>query len=141
MDSQTILNQLAHYSGSETFHRDPFILRNMVYTDGFKTFLELCSCEWLYSDIAVILRSKFLNKEDFVLCKIQKEKDPNNTTNKNYFVVYLYSDYNKEDPAFNKEHLLYKQKYSYSDFPLNEYEFYAVFNELGSFTFMLKSEY
>lgn len=125
MDSETILSELQHFTGSETFLRDSFPLRNALLTDGFQEFLKLCECEWLYSDMAIVCRSKFLNKEDFIICKIVKDQVKSSCD------VFLYSD---------KQHLLYTQHYSYTDFPLKEYEFYICFNGEG-FTFMLKPEY
>lgn len=131
---QEILNSLSGFSGSENFYKDNFVLRKSVYTDGFKAFMELCECEWLYSDMSVYCSMKLLNKEDFIICRIVKHEDKSAE-------VFLYSDYSEDNEKFNKEHLLYTQKYRYTDFPLSEYSFYICFNELNKFTFMLKSEY
>jgi len=97
---QEILKELEGFIGSVTFLKDSMPFRNSLLTEGFQYFLKVCECEWLYSDIAVYIKMKLLNKE----------------------------------------HLLYTQKYDYTDFPLKEYEFYAVFNGEG-YTFMLKREY
>jgi len=134
---EQILKELSGFYGSENFYKDNFALRKSIYTDGFKKFMELLKCEWLYSDMSIYCSMKLLNKEDFIICKIIKNKD-------NSAVVYLFSDFNNDEPLnsqFNKSHLLYKQEYAYTDFALNEYEFYIIYNELNKFTFLLKSEY
>ena len=129
---EQILKSLSGFIGSENFYKDNFCFRKSIYTDGFKRFMELCLCEWLYSDMSVYCSMKLLNKEDFIICRIVKQDKTAE--------AFLYSDYSEDNEKFNKEHLLYKQKYSYTDFPLNEYSFYIVYNGEG-YTFMLKSEY
>lgn len=146
LTEKEILNSLSHNRGSESFIKDDF--RSALITEGFKQFLELCKCEWLYSDMAIYCKMKLLNKEDFIICRIKVDEEKK-------AIVRLYSDYNSEidendlidvgvrleNIKFNKEHLLYTQKYNYTDFPLKEYEFYICKNELNYFTFLLKSEY
>ena len=129
---QEILNSLEGYTWiTKPFLKDSF--RGCLLTEGFQEFLKLCSCEWLYSDIAIYSQMELLNKEDFIICRIEVNKDKKAE-------VKLYSDRSETDEDFNKEHLLYTQKYSYTDFPLKDYEFYIIFNGVG-FTFMLKKEY
>ena len=122
-DQEEILNKLAQNIGSETFIKEP--LSRCLSTEGFTEFCELCGCYWLYTDSAIMLMmdSKYKG-EDFIHVKITK-------TNSEAEVIY--GDGNGK--------ILYEKRYSYTDFPLQEYEFYAVRNEIGSFTFMLKSEY
>lgn len=129
---QEILSKLQHYTGTEHFYKDMF---GCVYTDGFKEFLKLCSCEWLLTDMICIVIKRCLNKEDFILCRIEKDELKNSCD------VFLYSDYDSKNKNFNEQHLLYKQHYDYTDFPLKEFEFYICYNELNTFTFLLKNEY
>lgn len=129
---EEIKTELENYNGTETFYKNN--LFNTIYTTGFKRFLELNKSYWLYSDISIIVLSKFLNKEDFILCKFKVNDDDS-------CFYSLYSDYNKDDDSFNKKHLLYTQKYDYTDSILKEFEFYICYNHLGGYTFMLKNEY
>jgi hypothetical protein len=117
-----ILSQLSGFHGSEHFYKDYL---GVILTDGVKKLCELCNCYWIISDMAVILMSKFKDKEDFIVVKIRANED------KSCKIVL-------EDGNNNK---LYEQKYTYTDFPLRKYEFWAVFNEVGTYTYMIPSEY
>jgi hypothetical protein len=130
-NEQAILKELNLFYGSEKFYKD---YMNCVYTEGFKTFLDLNKCYWLFSDIAVIVMMNFLNKEDFIFCKFKVNED------KSCFYE-LYSDYVEGNQEFNKKHLLYTQKYEFTDSIIRNFEFYIVHNEINTFTFMLKREY
>lgn len=119
---EQILKELKHFTGSENFYKDYL---GVILTDGIKTFCELCSCYWLITDTASVLMTNFLNKEDFIVIKIK--------VNDNKSAVVTLEDGNN-----NK---LYSQNYKKIDFVLNDFEFWAVFNEVGTYTYMLKSEY
>ena len=122
MNEQEILKELENFNGSENFYKD---FLGCLITDGFKTFCDRCKCYWLFSDMVVVIMEKFKNKEDFIVVKIKVDSEKK-------AVVTL------EDGNNNK---LYEQKYEYTDFPLKEYDVWAVFNEIGTYTFMLKGEY
>jgi len=123
MEEKEILNQLEGFTGSENFTRDSF--NKCVYTDGFKKFMEVCECYWLFSDSAILMMmdEKFDNQR-FIAITIKKNEKGAEVT---------YDDGNGN--------VLYTQKYEWTDFPLEEYEFWACVNEFDTYTFMLKSEY
>ena len=125
MDKEEILKELEGYTGSENFTRDTF--NKCVYTDGFKRFMELCECYWLFSDSAILMMSNENGKftdEGFVAITIKRTKDK---------AEVIFDDGNGN--------VLHTQKYDYTNFPMDEYEVWACRNELDSYTFMLKSEY
>lgn len=122
LTEQQILNELKNFYGSENFYKD---FMGVILTDGIKTLCELTSCYWLITDTAVILMNNYLNKEDFIVIKIKVNDDKS-------AVVTL------EDGNNNK---LYSQNYEYTDFKLKSFELWAVYNEVGTYTYMLKSEY
>jgi hypothetical protein len=106
---------------------------NTIATSGFMRWCNKNNSHWAYSDIAVIVMMKFLNKEDFILMRVVSKDSK--------AIISLYSDYDGENEKFNKEHFLYKQEYEYTDLKEGEHEFYICFNERGTFTFMLKEDY
>ena len=116
-----IKQELMGFIRSENFYKDNFM--GMYYTDGFKRFLELCQCHWLFTDMAVIIKSK-LRHEDFIVLKIKV----------NDFEAKVTLD-------DGNSHILWSQDYEYTDFPLSEYKIYVCRNEKGSYTFMLPTEY
>lgn len=120
---QEILKQLTGFNGSENFYKDGF--NKCVYTDGYKAFMGITKSNWLFSDMAIYCMMKLRNKEDFIVATLKKDKN-------NSCEVTLDN---------GNGVILYKQKYAYTDFPINEFKFYIVFNECDSYTFMLTSEY
>jgi hypothetical protein len=120
---QEIKDRLAYHTGSENFYKEP--LSRCVYTDGFKEFMELCECAWLFTDsaIQISMDAKF-KSEDFIVIKIKREGEG---------AIVTFEDGNYKS--------LFKREYKYTDFPLQEFSFYACRNELGSYTFMLTTEY
>jgi hypothetical protein len=120
---QEIRNVLAYHTGSENFYKEP--LSRCIYTDGFKEFMELCECAWLFTDSAIqISMDGKLKSEDFIVIKIKRDGEGANVT--------------FEDGNYKA---LFKKRYSYTDFPLQEFSFYACRNEHGTHTFMLTTEY
>lgn len=128
-----IEEELNQFIGSEEFYKDYL---NCVMTQGFKFLCDRCASYWLFSDVAsfLMLNEKIKNNERFILVKISVHKDKSCN-------VMLFRDYNKEDEDFNRRNLLHIQHYEYTDFPLNDFEFYCCLNEIGTYTFMLKGEY
>lgn len=122
MEEKEIIKQLNGFHGSEHFYRDYL---GVVLTDGVKKLCELCKCYWVITDMAVILMDRFLHKEDFIVVKIRVNEDKS-------------CKITLEDGNNNK---LYEQKYEYTDFPLKEYTLWAVYNEVGTYTYMLPGEY
>ena len=119
---EAIRKELSNFHGSENFYKD---FLGVILTDGVKKLCEMCGCYWVITDMAVILMSRFLNKEDFVVVKIRVNED------KSCKIIL-------ED---GNNHKLYEQKYPSTDFPLKEFDVWAVFNEVGTYTYMLPSEY
>lgn len=122
MNEKEILEQLKGYTGSGSFYKDYL---GVLITDGVKNLCDLCKSYWIISDMAVVLMQRFLNKEDFVVVKIKVNEDKS-------------CKITLEDGNYNK---LYEQEYKYTDFPLKEFVIWAVYNEIGTYTYMLPSEY
>lgn len=99
---------------------------NCIMTIGIKEFCEQHKCFWIFTDVVSVAMNIFLHKEDFLLIKVVK-----NENGKGCSIIYDDGDY----------HELYKQDYEYTDFNLNKFEFYLCFNEIGTYTAMLKEEY
>jgi len=119
LNTKSILNQLSNNIGTEHYYKIMF--SSIVYTDGIKELIGLCNCYWLISDTAIeITHNKALQKQFLILnIKVNKDKSA---------IVTLKEDSNKP--------LLYAKRYSYTDFPLSEYEFYIIDDVM-----LLKSEY
>tara|TARA_Y100000310_G_C20372974_1_gene664396 strand:+ start:343 stop:708 length:366 start_codon:yes stop_codon:yes gene_type:complete len=115
--------ELEQFTGSCEFLKDPF--NKCVMTEGFQYFMDKAECHWLFSDYAIeIMMTPKLKEQDFFVLKIVVKDNKGKVT--------------LDDGNGN---ILHKKEYTYTDFPLEEYEFYIQKNELGSFTFMLKGEY
>ena len=117
INQNEILSQLNYFSGSENWYKIPLSVYN--YTDGIKSLIDNCRCYWLVSDLAIELTIKKINKP-FILVRIEI-KD-------NKALITLREDSNLK-PFLTK-------RYTYTDFPLSEYEFYIEGN-----TFLLKGEH
>ena len=115
---ETIKQDLKDYYGTENHFKIPF--SNCVYTDGIKALIEKCKCYWLISDFGIEINNNKKLQKPFLLLSI-KVKD-------NKATITLKEDSNLKP--------IYTKKYSYTDFPLSEYEFY-----ICDGVFLLKSEY
>lgn len=125
---EKILSELDNFNGTEQYHK--ISIGDLLATDGFKGFCDLLKCYWL-SDI--VSSTQHLKKiqafKSFIVWKIKRVDKG--------FIVSAYSDYSSEQTEKeNKKYLLYEQKGEYTDFKLNEYEFYQNDNIV-----LLKSEY
>jgi len=118
INEQDILNELKDFTGTENYFKIP--LSHYNHTDGINELIKTCGCWWLISDTAIYL-SNIKEKYDFLVLSIKVNPDKS-------AVVSL-----KEDMDLKP---VYSKKYDYTDFPLNEFEFYII-NEV----FLLKSEY
>ena len=127
-EQQEILNDLSHYTGTEQYHRFSILFKE-VLTDGIKHFCERLECYWLMDIVGSVQYLDIIKEnKDFILWKIKRVGKGFNVT--------AFSDYSKDDEVFNKEHLLYSQDGEYTDFKLNEFEFYQCNGVI-----LLKSEY
>ncbi len=118
-EQEQILSELEQNDCSEEYHKIPF--SSMVYTDGINDLINKCGCWWLISDIGILISNTPKLQKDFLICSIKVNKD-------NSAEVTLKEDSNLKP--------IYKKTYDYTDFPLNEYEFYIT-NEV----MLLKGEY
>lgn len=123
-----ILNGLAQCYGTEGYHYNGLFGKNYVYTDGIKYLLEAADAYWLLQAIF-----SYRRKEDFQLWSLKVMSDKT-------AVLTM-----KEDTDCPN---LVEQKIHYTDFPLEEIEFYAINDhncngEWGPVhvVLMLKSEY
>ena len=126
--TKNILNGLAQCYRIEGYHYNALFGKNFVYTDGIKYLLEAANAPWLMQAIFSYKRT-----EDFQLWKLKR-------VDGNKFILTM-----KED---TDEPNVVEQKIPYSDFPLDEIEFFAINDhncggEYGDVhvVLMLKTEY
>jgi len=124
---EVILNKLKNFTGTENYFK--FNLGKNVLTGGINEFRKLCECDWLLTDIDAyfITNNKNISKGDntFWIASLKVDKDKK-------AVMTI-----KEDTGMKP---VITQKYDYTNFPLNEFEFYTI--KQGDFwVYLLKSEY
>jgi hypothetical protein len=122
-----ILEGLAHCIGTQGYHYNALFGKNFVYTDGVKYLLEAANCYWLLDAIF-----SYKKTEDFQVWSLKVENGS--------AVLTM-----KEDSG---QPNIVKQEIPYTDFPLDEIEFFAINDhncggEWGPVhvVLMLKSEY
>ena len=103
-----IIRQLRQCIGTEHYYRTVF--PNIVFTDGIKKMAELCGAYWLIH-VAVSYQYGKIAEEDFQIWRLEKLE---NST----WRVTMHS--------IDSEENLVAQNISYSDFPLDEFEFYLI---------------
>jgi S-adenosylhomocysteine hydrolase len=96
---------------------------NCVVTDGIHAFREKHQCYWIFSDVIPVAMLKFKGKEGFLNCTL---------TVKDHKAKMVIDDGN--------DNILYTQDYKWTDLDQG-ISFYAVENEIGTYTIMLKEEY
>jgi len=124
--TEQILKELQFFTGTEQYHK--FNLSNNVLTDGMKKFMELCKCSWLLTDIDAyfITNHKKINEIDgFYIATIKVSKDKK-------AVMTIKQDAGKKP--------IITQKYTYTDFPLKEFEFYII-KQSDYWVYLLQNEY
>ena len=114
-----VLKGLKEFTGTENYYKIPF--SKVVYTDGINKLINSCGCWWLISDLGIEIsdNSKFQKPFLIVGLKVNEDGTAELTI--------------KEDSDLKP---IYFKKYTFTDFPLKEFEFYLVNN-----VFLLKSEY
>ncbi|MEM9363621.1 MAG: DUF6876 family protein [Bacteroidota bacterium] len=117
MEITEIRESLQQFCGSETIYRNT--LTQLLYTEGIMFIAEECRASWFITDALVICRKLIKQGEEFIVVKLQKV----GTTG-----AIRYEDGN--------DRVLYVQKYSYMDFPLDCIRLYCTNN-----TLLLPSEY
>ena len=107
---------LAQFTGTTQWYKHPL---GVIYTDGIKYLAEKAGAYWLL-DIVASYQPKHKDKP-FQIWNLQVNKDGS-------AVIIM-----KED---SNEPILVEQEFAYTDFPLEEIEFYCIDG-----TVLLKSEY
>ena len=121
------LEELENFTGSENYYLSSFGKLNL--TDGMNYLRNKANCYWL---IDIVESVQYLDSikanNGFIVWRLERVKERGNYTDK--WLVTAWND------TPNKSDLLYSQAILYSDFPLNELEFFQNGNVL-----LLKSEY
>jgi hypothetical protein len=119
-----ILNELSKFTGTEQYFKAS-ILYNLNLTDGINYLRNTLNCYWLIDIVGSTQQEEKIKENlSFIVWRIKVNEDKS-------FIVNAY-----RDSPFNEENLLYEQKGKFTDFKLNEFEFYQIDNVL-----LLKSEY
>ena len=100
-----IENGLVHCYGTEGYHFNGLFGKNFVYTDGVKYLLESANCYWLLNAIF-----SYRKTEDFQVWSLKVDNGK--------AVLTM-----KEDSDCPN---IVEQEIPYTDFPLDEIEFYAI---------------
>jgi len=130
-EQQNILNDLDRFTGTEQYHKAS-VLYDLKLTDGINYLRNELNCFWLIDIVGSIQhKTKIQDNISFIIHKIKVNDDKS-------FIFKSYKDYNSDltEQENDLKYLLYEQKSEYTDFKLNEFEFYQNGNVL-----LLKSEY
>jgi len=117
-----ILNNLAQFTGTETYHRWSPIFPKAVATDGVIYLAEQCHSFWLLDVIGSVLPLPKVKSEAFLTAIFSKEQGK---------VVIDDGDGN----------VLYVQEIASPTFPLDEIRLFVTDGEEGMRVIMLPSEY
>ena len=117
MNKQITETDLAQFTGTTQWYKHPL---GVIYTDGIKYLAEKAGAYWLL-DIVASYQPKHKDKP-FQLWNLQVNKKDNSA------VIIMKEDSNQP--------ILVKQEIPYTDFPLEEMEFYCIDG-----TLLLKGEY
>ncbi len=122
MESNQLLVELEKFTGTEHYYTSTF--RKLLLTDGIHYLREQANCYWLIDIVESVQHlNNIKNNSSFIVWKIEKhESDKATVTAWN-------------DTPYSSD-LLYKQELAYTDFLLDDFEFYQCGNVL-----LLKSEY
>jgi len=130
-EQQDILNDLEQFTGTEQYHRAS-IFNDLKLTDGINYLRNGLNCFWLIDIVGSIQHlPKIIDNINFIIHKIKVNEDKS-------FIFKSYRDYDIKltEQENDLKYLLYEQKADYTDFKLNDFEFYQVGEVL-----LLKSEY
>lgn len=122
MNKEELIKNLNSFIGTETYHRVSF---NLDGTDGIKYLCDKAKCYWLMDIVGSVLYKT--KKHSFLIWRIERKGEG--------AIISCYTDC-EEDGTFSKEKEVYSQEIKYTDFPLDEFEFYQQGNVV-----MLKNEY
>ena len=107
---ETILSNMAHATGTESYHRFSILFPKLVMTDGVYQLCNDAQCFWLM-DVIGSYQHKLLPKEDFQVWRL---------TVKDRSGVVVATDGNAKELA--------RQEIEYTDFPLDEIKFFVQYN-------------
>jgi hypothetical protein len=99
-------SQLVGFTGTSQYWKGSLTLD---YTDGIKSLHEIAKCYWLIQDISIVSKMKFKNAP-FQVWAIDVKNGKGELTM-------------KEDTG---RPVLYRQKYSYTDFPEGRFEIWVI---------------
>ena len=116
--------ELQRFSGSETFFQMP--LTKTRFTDGIQYLATAAQCYWLITDASVMAKS-LVPKSYFITIDFKRLSEKEQKI-QGCEAVITYGDGN--------DHILEKQQYQVTDFPLDELRLFFVDN-----TLMLPGEY
>ena len=122
----TLLTELAHFSGTENYYR---VYPKLLLTDGAKHLADAAGAYWLFDIVFSMLPQVPRNERMFVVELVRKLPGSGAT--------FRAHDGGRGD---GPERDYYLQKIPYTDFPLEEYEFYVVRQD-DVWVAMLKGEY
>ncbi len=118
----TLKNNLEQFSGTEAYHRWSVLHPNFVLTDGVYYLAEQAGAYWLM-DVIASYQSRLMHREPFQVWTL--------------IVRGCKGEIKAED---GNGHTLAHQEVSYTDFPLEQIELYAIFD--GSYlVILLPGEY
>ncbi|OIN95657.1 hypothetical protein AUJ66_08765 [Candidatus Desantisbacteria bacterium CG1_02_38_46] len=124
-----LVNVLSGFTGTEKYHKSTF--GRLLLTDGMHYLRETANCYWLIDIVESVQEEKAVKEhKDFIIWKIEVGKGDHDKDNKNKWQVTAWSD------IPYKSEMLYCQNGDFTDFPLEEFEFYQTGEVL-----LLKSEY
>ena len=130
-EQQEIINELNNFTGTSQYHQASY-LYNLNLTDGINHLRNKLNCFWLIDIVGSIQNeTKIIDNQSFIIHKIKVNQDKS-------FVFKSYKDYDVKltEQENDLKYLLYEQKAEFTDFKLNDFEFYQIDNVL-----LLKSEY
>lgn len=104
LSENEIKHNLAAFGGSETLYKN-VLFKGVVYTEGVRYIATSCDAYWLVTDLLAYVSSLKIH-HDFIVIHLFKQKNENNAS-----LVFEDGNDNAIRPV---------QKYSFTDFPLND---------------------
>lgn len=129
MSPQELESNLAHFSGTEEYHRTSLFSKSIVHTDGVQYLAEKAGAFWLLDAIVSHMPKRKLRREPFQVWTLKKAKLAESWTLKA-------TDGDKGAGPVT----LVTQRIPYSDFPLEEIKLYVEWGGSNYWVIMLPSE-
>ena len=109
-ETDLYLKDLGFYTGTEEWHNFGPLYSGIIFTDGLK-YIADNGYFYLVSDIAIVIKHKFLRK-DFLVIEFKKNKKGN------------YAFFISEDTVEKESDILYTQEYAWCDAKVESLKFY-----------------